>query len=186
MSAPSLQPLFPNPTVLPEKNNVKTLNTVMTPRGKIPLGKEYNKGYTDTSKQFKHGAKMSETVIPSSARSPKPATNMRFVNSRQGGSSEHGMTKNASMKHENPQFFKRQADRKNADAFGMQKTKAELNTQRHKEIHENRMKSDPEYKNQEMKQMNEKKAAQAYEHRNSPANLRRHEQETLRMKAMKK
>ena len=63
---------------------------------------------------------MSETVIPSSARNPKPAKNMKFVNSRSGSTSEHKMTKNASIKHENPEFFKRQSDRKNADQFGFQ------------------------------------------------------------------
>ena len=66
---------------------------------------------------------MSETVIASSARAPKATTNMKFVNSRQGGTAEHKMTKNASMKHENPQFFKRQSDQKKADQFGFQKKK---------------------------------------------------------------
>jgi hypothetical protein len=159
MSAPSLQPLFPNPTVLPEKNNVKTINTVMTPRGKIPLGKEYNKGYIDTDKQFKHGAKMSETVIPSSARGMKDQNGVKFVNSRQGGESEHKMTKNASIKHENPEYFKRQADRKNADSFGMkkmkdssgfeaQRSKIRANHEKNLAIHENKMKTDPSYRNQ--------------------------------------
>lgn len=65
---------------------------------------------------------MNETVIVSSAsRKPKAATNMKFVPSRKGGPSEHAMTKNASMKHENPEYFKRQSDRKNADNFGMSK-----------------------------------------------------------------
>ena len=70
---------------------------------------------------------MSETVIPSSAsRKPKAATNMKFVNSRQGGPSEHKMTKNASMKHENPEFFKRQSDQKKADQYGFQKKKGAM------------------------------------------------------------
>lgn len=63
---------------------------------------------------------MSETVITSGARAAKAAKHMKFVNSRSGSSSEHKMTKNASMKHENPEYFKRQSDRKNADQFGFQ------------------------------------------------------------------
>lgn len=58
---------------------------------------------------------MSETVIPSSARQHKQQNGVKFVNSRQGGPSEHSMTKNASIKHENPEYFKRQSDRKNSD-----------------------------------------------------------------------
>lgn len=69
---------------------------------------------------------MSETVIASSARSPKAAKNMKFVNSRGGGPAEHKMTKNASMKHENPAFFKRQSDQKKADQFGFQKKKGAM------------------------------------------------------------
>lgn len=69
---------------------------------------------------------MSETVIPSSARAPKAAKNMKFVGSRQGGPTDQKMTKNASMKHENPEFFKRQSDRKNADQFGFQKKKGAM------------------------------------------------------------
>jgi hypothetical protein len=67
---------------------------------------------------------MSETVIPSSARSPKAASNMKFVNSRGGGPAEHAMTKKASMKHENPEYFKRQSDQKKSDRTGMMKHKA--------------------------------------------------------------
>lgn len=78
-------------------------------------------GYSEAKKDFKlKGKAMSETIIPSSARNPKPAKNMKFVNSRSGGPNEHKMTKNSSMKHENPEFFKRQSDRKNADQFGFQ------------------------------------------------------------------
>lgn len=62
---------------------------------------------------------MSQTVIPSSARSPKAANNMKFVNSRQGGPTEHAMTKKASAKHENPEYFKRQSDQKKSDRVGM-------------------------------------------------------------------
>ena len=69
---------------------------------------------------------MSQTVIASSARGPKPAKNMKFVNSRQGGPSEHAMTKKASIKHENPEYFKRQADQKKADQFGFQKKKGAM------------------------------------------------------------
>jgi hypothetical protein len=63
---------------------------------------------------------MSETVIPSSARMHKKQHGVKFVNSRAGGPSEHKMTKNASIKHENPEYFKRQTDQKKADQFGFQ------------------------------------------------------------------
>lgn len=70
---------------------------------------------------------MSETTIVSSAtRKPKAATNMKFVASRQGGPSEHAMTKKASIKHENPEYFKRQSDQKKADQFGFQKKKGAM------------------------------------------------------------
>lgn len=69
---------------------------------------------------------MSETVISSGARSPKAATNMKFVGSRKAGPAEHKMTKNASMKHENPAYFKRQSDQKKADQFGFQKKKGAM------------------------------------------------------------
>jgi len=60
---------------------------------------------------------MSETVIPSSSISGKkqPGKNQKYVGSREGGPIEHKMTKNASIKHQNPEFFKRQSDRKNHD-----------------------------------------------------------------------
>lgn len=44
-----------------------------------------------------------------------PGKNNVFVGSRQGGPMEESRTKQASMKHENPEFFKRQSDRKHAD-----------------------------------------------------------------------
>lgn len=63
---------------------------------------------------------MSKTVIATSAKNPKAATNMQFVKSTKGGPTEHAMTKNASMKHENPAFFKRQSDQKKSDQYGFQ------------------------------------------------------------------
>jgi len=62
---------------------------------------------------------MSKTVIPSDKMQEKrmnnPGKNEKFVGSRAGGPAEHAMTKNASIKHQNPEYFKRQSDRKNHD-----------------------------------------------------------------------
>lgn len=44
-----------------------------------------------------------------------PGKNNVFVGSRSGGPAEASRTKQASIKHQNPEFFKRQADRKHAD-----------------------------------------------------------------------
>lgn len=41
---------------------------------------------------------------------------MEFVGSRKGGPAEHKLTNKMSMKHQNPEYFKRQQDRKNSDA----------------------------------------------------------------------
>ncbi len=58
-----------------------------------------------------------KTIISSSAKpKPKAANNMQFVGSRQGSPSEHKLTNKMSMKHQNPEYFKRQQDRKNSDA----------------------------------------------------------------------
>lgn len=58
-----------------------------------------------------------KTIIPSSANpKPRPANNMKFVNSPQGGPSENKLTNKMSMKHQNTEYFKRQQDRKNSDA----------------------------------------------------------------------
>ena len=46
-------------------------------------------------------------------RMNNPGKNEKFVGSRSGRPTEAKMTKNASMKHANPEFFKRQSDRKN-------------------------------------------------------------------------
>lgn len=57
-----------------------------------------------------------KTIIPSSANpKPRPANNMKFVNSRAGGPAEHKLTNKMSGKHQNPEYFKRQTDRKNSD-----------------------------------------------------------------------
>lgn len=62
---------------------------------------------------------MSKTIIPSDKnqerRMANPGKNEVFVGSRQGGKSEHIATKEASIKHHNPEYFKRQSDRKNYD-----------------------------------------------------------------------
>lgn len=68
---------------------------------------------------------MSKTIIPSDASQEKrmnnPGKNNIFVGSRQGGPKEHSRTKEASIKHHNPEYFKRQTDRKNSDNFSMKK-----------------------------------------------------------------
>lgn len=62
---------------------------------------------------------MTKTIIPSDMRQEKrmanPGKNNVFVGSRQGGPAEASRTKQASIKHQNPEYFKRQADRKNSD-----------------------------------------------------------------------
>jgi hypothetical protein len=63
---------------------------------------------------------MSKTVIPSSGNVKHPGKNQKYVNSRGGEKAESSMTKKASMKHANPEFFKRQSDRKNSDQFPFQ------------------------------------------------------------------
>jgi hypothetical protein len=44
-----------------------------------------------------------------------PGKNNIFVGSRAGGPMEQSRTKQASIKHQNPEYFKRQTDRKNMD-----------------------------------------------------------------------
>lgn len=62
---------------------------------------------------------MSKTIIPSDKQQEKrmnnPGKNNIFVGSRQGGSMEASRAKTASIKHENPEYFKRQSDRKMID-----------------------------------------------------------------------
>lgn len=118
MSDPrSTNPLFSNPTIYPESyqrkdkvNENKKFNTITG---------EYGRGELTPSPP-KRGEKMSETVIASSAKHNKKQNGVKFVNSRSGGKSEHAMTKNASIKHENPAYFKRQSDQKKSDQFGFQ------------------------------------------------------------------
>jgi len=61
---------------------------------------------------------MSETVIPQSTKQHHPGKNQKYVNSRGGSAAETGMTKNASIKHHNPEFFKRQTDRASNENVG--------------------------------------------------------------------
>jgi hypothetical protein len=61
---------------------------------------------------------MSETVIPQSTKQHNPGKNQKYVNSRGGEPAEAHMTKNASMKHHNPEFFKRQTDRASNENIG--------------------------------------------------------------------
>ena len=63
---------------------------------------------------------MTKTIIPSGGNVKNPGKNQQYVNSRQGGPSEQSLTKQKSMKHENPEFFKRQTDRKKNDQFPFQ------------------------------------------------------------------
>jgi hypothetical protein len=58
-----------------------------------------------------------KTVIASSSISGKkqPGKNQVVVGPRGGGPKEHSMTKRESIKHQNPEYFKRQSDRKNHD-----------------------------------------------------------------------
>jgi hypothetical protein len=64
---------------------------------------------------------MSKTVIPHSGKPVKnPGKNQEYVNSRSGGPKENVMTKKASIKHENPEYFKKQSDRKHSDQFPFQ------------------------------------------------------------------
>lgn len=67
---------------------------------------------------------MSKTIIPSDMRQEKrmnnPGKNEIFVGSRSGGKAEHIATKEASIKHANPAYFKRQSDQKKADQLGFQ------------------------------------------------------------------
>ena len=62
---------------------------------------------------------MTKTIIPSDKRQEQrmgnPGKNNIFVGSRQGGQMEASRTKQASIKHQNPEYFKRQSDRKNMD-----------------------------------------------------------------------
>lgn len=60
---------------------------------------------------------MTKTIIPSDMRQEKrmhnPGKNNIFVGSRQGGPAEQSRTKQESIKHQNPEYFKRQSDKKN-------------------------------------------------------------------------
>jgi hypothetical protein len=62
-----------------------------------------------------------KNIIPSDKAQEKrmanPGKNNIFVGSRQGGPKEASRTKVQSIKHQNPEFFKRQSDRKNSDSF---------------------------------------------------------------------
>ncbi len=60
---------------------------------------------------------MSETIIPQSSKQMHPGANQKYVNSRQGGPAEASRTKTASNKHANPEYFKRQSDKKHADSI---------------------------------------------------------------------
>lgn len=59
---------------------------------------------------------MSETVIPQSSKQKHPGENQKYVNSRAGGPAEHSRTKQQSIKHQNPEYFKRQADKKDENS----------------------------------------------------------------------
>lgn len=67
---------------------------------------------------------MTNNIIPSDKRQEKrmsnPGKNNQFVGSREGGPMEHSRTKQQSIKHANPEYFKRQSDRKKIDQNGFQ------------------------------------------------------------------
>ena len=81
-------------------------------------GQSFNKSNKDQVRT------MSKTVIPSDKQQERrmnnPGKNEKFVGSREGGPSENKMTQKASINHENPEFFKRQSDRKKNDQFPFQ------------------------------------------------------------------
>jgi len=95
---------------------------------------------------------MTKTIIPSDQRQEKrmanPGKNEIFVGSREGGPMEHSRTKQASIKHQNPEFFKRQTDRKHADTSMGQLEK--YNKQEHKgmemAMHANAMEKKAEHR----------------------------------------
>jgi hypothetical protein len=57
---------------------------------------------------------------PQEKRMGNPGKNNIFVGSRKAGPMEAARTKQQSIKHQNPEYFKRQSDRKNADQTGFQ------------------------------------------------------------------
>ena len=65
---------------------------------------------------------MSQTVIPSNPSQEKrmhpTPKGQTFVGSRQGGPQEAARTKQASIKHQNPEYFKRQTDRSSNEGVG--------------------------------------------------------------------
>lgn len=61
-----------------------------------------------------------KTIIPASDKVKHPGKNQVYVTSRQGGQKEASRTKQASIKHQNPEYFKRQSDRKNKDQDNFQ------------------------------------------------------------------
>ena len=61
---------------------------------------------------------MSQTIIPQSSKQYNPGKNQKYVNSRQGGPMEQSRSKQASIKHHNPEYFKRQSDRKKDEGYG--------------------------------------------------------------------
>jgi len=72
---------------------------------------------------------MSKTIISQSSKQHHPGENQKYVNSRAGGPSEASRTKQQSMKHANPEFFKRQSDRKKMDQTGFQQKEFAKGTQ---------------------------------------------------------
>ena len=66
---------------------------------------------------------MSHNVVAMKGAMGQKQKNFTFTNSRKASPSEHTMTKNASIKHENPAYFKRQSDQMKADQFGFQMKK---------------------------------------------------------------
>lgn len=82
--------------------------------GSSKTNQSYNQPKKDTVRN------MSKTVIPSSGNVKHPGANQEYVKSGKGSKKEQEMTKNASIRHQNPEFFKKQSDRKNHDQFPFQ------------------------------------------------------------------
>ena len=117
---------------------------------------------------------MSQTIIPSDKKQERrmgnPGKNEVFVGSREGGPMEHSRTKQASIKHNNPEFFKRQSDRKNdSPLYGRSTPESrakslELRRQPNPEME--RLKKETAYENRALAR--ESKGGPAYSSGNNP------------------
>ena len=85
-----------------------------------------------------------KNIIPSDKSQEKrmgnPGKNNIFVGSRSGGPMEQSRTKQQSIKHNNPEYFKRQTDRKNFDNIPDRKDVPIQNNRNH---HQKNVGNDP-------------------------------------------